>query len=213
MAGLHGECGAIDQGPRSSPNLVVAQSKDLNETGVAEVAASALTQVCSNPAITPINEHLHPEGTRGFVQVDVLTVPLIAADVNRRRRLESSSMTQCDADGFIRNAAVEQSSAIFHEADASAEQDHRSGFGHRLGPADARDPRAGRLNLRDGAERSRPRNSWAADEGIVSLVRGDGVEHALREDAGATRRSVRYLAAMLVPVPMAAARHGKWDGG
>ena len=113
--GPHRECCMTDQGPRRPSKLVVVQSKDLGETGVAEVAARALAQVFSHPPLTPIRKHIDPERTRGFVQVGVLTVPLITTDISLRRLQEASAMAPRDADGLVRNAAVEWLSAISHE--------------------------------------------------------------------------------------------------
>jgi hypothetical protein len=78
-------------------------AEELREARVTVALARMRREVIRHTTIAPFGEHVDPQWARRLVQVDVLTVTLLAPDVDRRGLLQAAPVTQADPDGFRRD--------------------------------------------------------------------------------------------------------------
>src|SRR2546425_4331313 len=95
------------QAPRGAPYLVVNDVELLTQTSVAVALPGMRSEVLRKAVVCPVSEHLDAQRARRRIHVDVLAITLVTPDVDRRRLLAASAVTQADAHGFPGDRAIE----------------------------------------------------------------------------------------------------------
>jgi hypothetical protein len=93
----------------------VRDPERLGEARVANRRPRTGLQVVGDEAIAAVGEHSDVQRTGGRVEVDVLTVTLVAPNVDVVGFLQASAVAQADVDDLACDRAVERSGTILHD--------------------------------------------------------------------------------------------------